>query len=89
MASEATNQTFAHKTSGTCSTEVRFRIENGNIHGISFTDGCEGNLKGIATLAEGTDAKALADKLRGLRCGRKRTSCPDQLARAIDKSVGG
>ena len=87
MRAEASGQEYTYKMAGTCSREVRFSIESGKIHRVSFTDGCSGNLKGIALLAEGADARALADKLRGLRCGRKHTSCPDQLARAIEKAL--
>lgn len=80
---------YTYTTSGTCSRQIEFEIENGKLHGVSFLGGCNGNLKGIATLCEGADAKETAAKLKGIKCGFKPTSCPDQLARAIEKAVNG
>ncbi|MDR1252346.1 MAG: TIGR03905 family TSCPD domain-containing protein [Treponema sp.] len=76
---------FEYKTSGTCSTKIRFDLRDGNIHSLSFEDGCDGNLKAIGLLAEGMNADEVVKKLKGLRCGRKKTSCADQLARAIEQ----
>ncbi|MCL2707516.1 MAG: TIGR03905 family TSCPD domain-containing protein [Defluviitaleaceae bacterium] len=73
-----------YKPKGVCSSEIDYEIENGAIKELSFKSGCEGNLKGIATLAKGMQASELIDKLKGIRCGRKDTSCPDQLARALE-----
>lgn len=70
---------------GTCSTKVNFNLEDGKIHGVAFQNGCDGNLKALSILTEGMDAKELITKLKGLRCGRKNTSCGDQLARAVEK----
>ena len=80
-------RTYTFKTSGTCSTKISFQVEDGALRNIRFTNGCDGNLKGISLLAEGADAHVIADRLRGVRCGRKQTSCPDQLAQAIDKAL--
>ena len=74
-----------YKTSGTCSSKIRFDIKDGKIYNLSFEDGCKGNLKALGVLAEGADAKEIAAKLKGLTCGRKQTSCADQLARAIEQ----
>lgn len=72
----------------TCSTKISFDLDDKNIiRNIRFTDGCDGNLKGISALAEGMDAAELAGKFKGLRCGRKNTSCPDQLAQAIEQAM--
>jgi uncharacterized protein (TIGR03905 family) len=72
-----------YKTKGTCSTEISFELRDGKVHSISFENGCDGNLKALGILAEGMDAEELVKKLKGLRCGRKKTSCGDQLAIAV------
>ncbi|MDR0445619.1 MAG: TIGR03905 family TSCPD domain-containing protein [Oscillospiraceae bacterium] len=74
----------SYKTTGTCAERIELDIENGIVKSVEFIDGCDGNTKGISRLLEGADARSVADKLRGIRCGRRPTSCPDQLARAID-----
>jgi len=79
---------FEYKPHKTCSTKIVFDLDDDKtIRNIKFTDGCNGNLSGIATLAEGMDAATLAGKLKGTRCGRKNTSCPDQLAQAIEQAL--
>lgn len=78
----------AYKPVGTCSTKIEFELdEEKKIRNLRFTDGCNGNLNGIATLVEGADAAGIAKKLKGTRCGRKKTSCPDQLAAALEKAL--
>ena len=74
---------MVYKTHGTCSQLISFELEDGKIHNVSFTGGCNGNLKGIGALAEGMKASEAADRLEGIRCGFKKTSCPDQLAKAL------
>ena len=76
-----------YKTKGTCSTKIHFDITDGKVHNISFEDGCDGNLKALSILAEGMDAKELVAKLKGIRCGRRKTSCSDQLAQAVEKQM--
>ncbi len=76
--------TITYKTSGVCAKNIDFTIENDIIKNVSFEGGCNGNLKGIALLIEGKNAKEVANILRGNTCGSKSTSCPDQLAKAID-----
>jgi uncharacterized protein (TIGR03905 family) len=77
-----------YKTRGTCSTSIRFDIdENKKIHSVAFEGGCNGNLKGISSLVEGMDAEKLIQTLKGTTCGRKPTSCPDQLALAIESAL--
>ena len=78
---------FEYKTRGTCSSRIRFSIENGALHNVSFTDGCPGNTLGIAQLVEGMKAEDVARRLKGVRCGRKATSCPDQLATAVEQAM--
>lgn len=75
-------------TSGTCSRQIDFDIdEQGRVSGISFVGGCNGNLKGICALAQGQQAAQLISTLKGIRCGNKSTSCPDQLAQALTEAL--
>jgi uncharacterized protein (TIGR03905 family) len=76
-----------YKTRGTCSTKIAFDIEGGKIHNVSFKDGCDGNLKAIGILVEGMDALEVIKKLKGNTCENKKTSCADQLAKAIEQHL--
>ena len=71
------------KTQGVCSRTISFDIKKGIVSNVAFEGGCNGNLKGIAVLAEGKPAADVIDALSGIRCGFKSTSCPDQFARAL------
>ena len=75
------------KTKGTCSSAVEFELENGKIINVAFSGGCNGNTTGISKLCEGMEAKELVQRLKGIRCGFKNTSCPDQLAQAVEKAL--
>ncbi len=68
-----------------CSTRIDFDIEDGKLHNVVFTKGCNGNLKAIGKLVEGKDAREVAEILRGNDCKGQGTSCADQFAKAIDK----
>lgn len=72
-----------YKTHGTCSTEINFEIEGNKIKEVHFTRGCEGNLKGISALIVGMDVNDAIERLSGIDCRGKGTSCPDQLAKAL------
>ena len=72
-----------YKTKGTCSTNIHFEVEDGKVKNVSFTGGCNGNLKGISALVEGMKVEDVIDKLEGTTCSFKPTSCPDQLAKAL------
>lgn len=75
---------FKYKTHGTCSRLIEFDLNDDNtVSNIRFTGGCDGNLKGICSLCEGMDAEEIIDKVEGITCGRKQTSCPDQLSKAL------
>jgi uncharacterized protein (TIGR03905 family) len=77
-----------YKMKGTCAEELSFELDdNQKVRNVVFVDGCSGNLHGIAKLVEGMDARQLVDTLKGTRCGRKRSSCPDQLAIAIEQAL--
>ena len=79
---------YEYKTSGTCSTKINFDIDNeGKVHNVSFERGCPGNLKAISKLVEGMDAKKVIEILEGNTCGVKRTSCADQLAKALKERI--
>lgn len=75
---------YTYSTKDTCSTKIEFDIdENSVVTNIVFTNGCDGNLKAIPKLIDGWTAEQIADKLLGNTCGRRPTSCADQLARAV------
>lgn len=78
---------YTYQTSQTCSQQIDFDIIDGKIHNVSFFGGCDGNLQGVGRLVEGMDATQVADRLEGIRCGWKDTSCPDQLSRAIRQAL--
>ena len=79
---------FEYSTTGTCSRLIEFDIDSDNrLHNVRFTGGCHGNLQGIGALVEGEDAHRVAERLRGIRCGAKPTSCPDQLACALEQAA--
>lgn len=76
-----------YKTSGTCSRMVIVEVEDGIVTDCAFVGGCAGNTVGVATLVKGMKAEEAIGRLKGIRCGFKPTSCPDQLARAIEKAL--
>ena len=75
------------KTSGVCTKEINFSIDSGIIKKVSFTGGCNGNLKGMGLLLEGMKVEDVISKLEGTKCGPRDTSCPDQLAKALKEYV--
>ena len=77
-----------YKTKGTCSQLITFDLDGGKVRNVRFVSGCSGNLQGIAKLVEGMDARECVAKLKGIRCGWKDTSCPDQLACALEEALG-
>ncbi len=76
-----------YKTKGVCASAIDYELENGIIQSVSFTGGCNGNLKGISSLVIGMKAEDAILKLKGLTCGYKSTSCPDQLAIALQTAL--
>lgn len=78
----------SYKTKSVCSTKVEFELaEDGTLHNIAFSHGCDGNLKAIAKLCEGRPAREVAKLLKGNTCDRKNTSCADQFASAILSNI--
>ena len=78
---------YSYKPHGVCARMISFDIEDNIVKNISFSGGCSGNTKGVSTLAEGMTADEIIEKLSGIRCGFKGTSCPDQLAKAVAEAV--
>ena len=72
---------------GVCSHEMRVEIEGGIIRKVAVKGGCSGNLQGISKLLVGMDAREAISRMRGIRCGFKPTSCPDQLSKAIEECL--
>ena len=78
---------YRYQTEGTCSRSIRFELEDGILQNVQFEGGCNGNLKGIASLVEGMPAEEAIRRLEGITCGFKKTSCPDQLAQALKQAL--
>jgi len=76
---------FEYTPTGVCSKKMKFEIENDIIKSIEVIGGCHGNLQGIAALCVGESIDKVINKLKGIKCGFKTTSCPDQLALALEK----
>lgn len=72
-----------YRPNGVCSQLIDFQVEDGKLTHVRFTSGCDGNLQGISHLVEGMPVDEVIRRLEGIRCGRKSTSCPDQLAQAL------
>ena len=71
---------------GTCSRKMMVDVENGIIKDVKIEGGCSGNLQGITNLVRGMKVQDAIDKMKGIRCGFKSTSCPDQLAIALEQA---
>ena len=75
--------TFVYKPKGVCSSEMRFELKGETIESLTVTNGCNGNLKGIAALVKGRNVNDVIAALDGIKCGFKQTSCPDQIAKGL------
>lgn len=75
------------KTAGTCSRQINISIKNGIVKSVIFNSGCEGNLQGISKLVEGMPVEEVISKLKGIDCQGRGTSCPDQLAKALEDVI--
>ena len=76
-----------YKTTGTCSKQIHFSIDNGVVHDVKFDGGCNGNLQGIGRLVEGMRVEDVITRLKGISCNGRPTSCPDQLAQALEQTM--
>lgn len=74
---------YNYKTQNTCSKNIQFDIEGNIVRNVRFTGGCDGNLKAIPLLVEGQSVEQIEEKLKGITCGKRPTSCADQLAKAV------
>ena len=72
-----------YKPRGICATEINFVVVNDKVYNVSFVNGCPGNHLGIAALVEGMPVDEVINRLSGIGCGGRPTSCPDQLAEAL------
>lgn len=79
--------TIDYKTKGTCSTRMVAEVEDGIVKSLKIFNGCDGNLQGICRLVAGMRTEDVVARLEGIRCGQKPTSCPDQLAQALKKTL--
>ena len=80
---------MVYKTNGVCSKEIHLEMEDGVIKELSFLNGCDGSLKGIAQFARGRKPEEVIEVVSGIKCGNKATSCPDQLAEALKRMAAG
>lgn len=80
--------TYQYRPQGVCARGITFELENGTVRNVQFNGGCAGNTQGVARLIEGMPAAEAVERLRGVRCGFKPTSCPDQLALALEQALG-
>ena len=78
---------FEYTTKGTCSRAIRITLEDGIVAEAVFVGGCPGNTTGVSALVKGMSAEEAIRRLRGIRCGSKPTSCPDQLANALEMAL--
>lgn len=76
---------FIYKTKGVCATEIHIEVKNNIIENVNFVRGCAGNLLGISSLVKGMNVDEAINKVRGIECGNKTTSCPDQLSKALEE----
>lgn len=74
---------YSYKTRGTCAQRIDFDVNDGIVTNVRFVGGCSGNTQGVAKLVEGMKVEDVIERLEGIRCGFKMTSCPDQLAKAL------
>ena len=77
---------YEYRTKGTCSQRILFEINDGKVYNVQFIGGCNGNLQGISKLVEGMEIDTVIEKIAGIHCGMKPTSCPDQLAKALKEA---
>lgn len=76
-----------YKTRGTCSRSIEFDLDDGIVRNVKFNGGCSGNSQGIAALVEGMKAEDVIARCKNIMCGMKATSCPDQLAKALEEAL--
>lgn len=75
---------YSYQPKGVCSSQITFEVDNGIVRNVRFTRGCNGNTQGIGRLVEGMNIDEVINRLKGVDCGGRGTSCPDQLAQALE-----
>jgi len=78
---------YEYRTKGTCSQRILFDINDNIVSNVQFIGGCNGNLQGISKLVEGMSVEQVIERIEGIHCGMKPTSCPDQLAKALKEAI--
>lgn len=76
-----------YKTHGVCSSMIHIELDGDKIKDVDFVGGCNGNLQGISSLVKGMKVEDAIERLDGIKCGSKATSCPDQLAKALREAI--
>lgn len=76
-----------YRTKGTCSSSIHVELDGRKIKRVVFTGGCNGNLQGISRLVVGMNAQDAIERMKGIHCGPKPTSCPDQMAHALEEAL--
>lgn len=76
-----------YKTHGVCSSLIHLELDGDKIKDVDFVGGCNGNLQGISSLVKGMKVEDAIERLEGIKCGSKKTSCPDQLAKALREAI--
>ena len=78
---------YTYVTKGVCSRKILLELDGNKIVSVKFEGGCDGNTKGVAAMVQGLTVDEVISKLKGIQCGRKGTSCPDQLAIALQQAL--
>ena len=79
---------YEYRPEKVCSRSIYLDVEDGIVKDVEFVGGCHGNLQGICALVKGMKVEEVKERLAGIKCGFKKTSCPDQLAKAIEEAMG-
>ncbi len=77
---------YIYNTEGTCSKKIEVELDGNVIKSVNFTGGCNGNLSGISKIVEGMTIENVISKFSGVTCGGRKTSCPDQLSKAVQEA---
>ena len=80
---------YTYRPKGVCAQMMKIELEDGVIQEVQVLGGCNGNLQGISALVRGMRAEDAIERMKGIRCGFKKTSCPDQLALALEEALAG
>ncbi len=78
---------YTYKLKGVCSNQIHLEVEEGIVKKLKVIGGCNGNLQGISKLVEGMNMEDVIKKLKGINCNEKGTSCPDQIAKALEEMI--